>query len=121
MTTTKLFIRKNDLVVVTAGKDKGKQGKVLKVDAKNMRLTVEGVAMAKKHVKPSQTNPNGGIVSKEATVHYSNVLLLNPTTNKPMRASKFTRGKKGELVAKASAAKTATAKAAPAKTASAKK
>lgn len=103
--TTKLFIRKNDLVVVTAGKDKGKQGKVLKVDAKNMKLTVEGVALIKKHVKPSQANPQGGIVSKEAGIHYSNVLLLSPTTKKPMRASKFTRGKKGELVEKSATAK----------------
>ena len=102
---TKLFIRKNDLVVVTAGKDKGKQGKVLKVDSKSMRLTVEGVNMIKRHVKPSQTNPQGGIVSKESTIDYSNVMLLSPTSKKPMRASKFTRGKKGELVEKTAAKK----------------
>jgi large subunit ribosomal protein L24 len=104
-TTTKLFIRKNDLVVVTAGKDKGKQGKVLKVDTKNMKLTVEGANLVKRHVKPSQTNPQGGIVQKEASIHYSNVQLLNPTTNKPMRATQFTRGKKGELVVKNASAK----------------
>ena len=102
---TKLFIRKDDLVVVTAGKDKGKQGKVLKVDSKNMKLMVQGVAMAKRHVKPSQTNPQGGIVQKEALIHYSNVLLLNPKTNKPVRASKLTRGTKGELVEKTATAK----------------
>jgi len=102
---SKLFIRKNDLVAVTAGKDKGKQGKVLKVDAKNMKLTIEGVNLVKRHVKPSQTNPQGGIVQKEAPIHYSNVLLVNPTTKKPARATKFTRNKKGELVEKSASAK----------------
>jgi large subunit ribosomal protein L24 len=98
--TTKLFIRKNDLVAVTAGKDKGKQGKVVKVDLKAMKLTVEGVNMVKRHVKASQTNPQGGIVPKEAGIHYSNVMLVHPTTKKPTRATKFSRGKKGELVEK---------------------
>ena len=102
---TKLFIRKNDQVAVIAGKDKGKQGKVLKVDAKSMKLTVEGVNMVKRHVKPSQTNPQGGIVQKEGAIAYSNVLLVSPTTKKPTRASKFTRGKKGELVEKTASAK----------------
>ena len=103
-TTAKLFIRKNDMVAVTTGKDKGKQGKVLKVDLKKMRLIVEGANMVKKHVKPTQTNPNGGISQKEAGIHYSNVMLLHPTTKKPTRATKFTRGKKGELVEKTSTA-----------------
>ncbi len=102
---TKLFIRKNDLVAVTAGKDKGKQGKVLKVDGKEMRLTIEGVNLIKRHVKPSQKNPQGGIVQKEATIHYSNVMLLSPTTKKPTRATKFTRGKKGELIEKSASSK----------------
>jgi large subunit ribosomal protein L24 len=102
---TKLFIRKNDLVAVIAGKDKGKQGKVLKVDGKSMNLTIEGVNMVKRHVKPSQTHPQGGIVQKEAPIDYSNVLLVNPTTQKPARASKFTRGKKGELIEKSASAK----------------
>jgi large subunit ribosomal protein L24 len=103
--TTKLFIRKNDLVAITAGKDKGKQGKVLKVDLKDLKLTVEGVNLMKRHVKPSQTNPQGGIVSKEAGIHYSNVMLVHPTTKKPTRATKFTRGKKGELLEKTASAK----------------
>ena len=102
---TKLFIRKNDLVAVIAGKDKGKQGKVLKVDSKSMKLTVEGVNMVKRHVKASQTNPQGGIVQKEGGIAYSNVLLVSPTTKKPARASKFTRGKKGELIEKTASAK----------------
>jgi large subunit ribosomal protein L24 len=103
--STKLFIRKNDMVAVVAGKDKGKQGKVLNVDSKNMKLKVEGVNVAKKHVKPSQQNPQGGIVQKELPIHYSNVMLLSPTTQKPTRATKFTRGKKGELIEKTAAKK----------------
>ncbi len=103
--SAKLFIRKNDMVAVVAGKDKGKQGKVLKVDAKNMKLKVEGVNVAKKHVKPSQQNPQGGVVQKELPIHYSNVMLLSPTTKKPTRATKFTRGKKGELIEKTAAKK----------------
>jgi len=102
---TKLFIRKNDMVAVTAGKDKGKQGKVLKVDGVAMKLTIEGVNMIKRHVKPSQTNPQGGIVQKESPIHYSNVLLISPSTKKPARATKFTRGKKGELIEKSASAK----------------
>jgi large subunit ribosomal protein L24 len=102
---TKLFIRKNDMVAVTAGKDKGKQGKVLKVDVAAMKLTIEGINMIKRHVKPSQTNPQGGIVSKESPIHYSNVMLISPTTKKPVRASKFSRGKKGELIEKSASAK----------------
>lgn len=103
--STKLFIRKNDMVAVVAGKDKGKQGKVLKVDVANMKLQVEGVNVAKKHVKPSQKNPQGGVIQKELGIHYSNVMLLSPTTKKPTRATKFTRGKKGELVEKTAAKK----------------
>ena len=102
---TKLFIRKNDMVAVTAGKDKGKQGKVLTVDGVAMKLTIEGVNMIKRHVKPSQTNPQGGIVQKESPIHYSNVLLISPSTKKPTRATKFTRGKKGELIEKSASAK----------------
>jgi len=103
--STKLFIRKNDMVAIVAGKDKGKNGKVLKVDAANMKLQVEGVNVAKKHVKPSQKNPQGGVIQKELGIHYSNVMLLSPTTKKPTRATKFTRGKKGELIEKTAAKK----------------
>ncbi len=108
----KLFIRKDDQVAVTAGRDKGKQGKVLSVNAKNMSLLVEGVNMVKRHVKPTQTNPQGGIVSKESKIHYSNVQLLHPTTQKPLRASLFKRGVKGELILKSekAAPKSAAAK-----------
>jgi large subunit ribosomal protein L24 len=66
-------VRRGDLVVVTKGKDKGKKGKVLRVVGD--RVIVEKVMMVKRHTKPTQKNPQGGIVEKEGTVHISNVLL----------------------------------------------
>ncbi|MBR6664265.1 MAG: 50S ribosomal protein L24 [Lachnospiraceae bacterium] len=71
-----LKIKKGDNVKVIAGKDKGKEGKVLSVDVKNGKVMVEGVNMITKHAKPSQANPNGGIVQKEATIDISNVMLV---------------------------------------------
>ena len=69
-------IKKGDMVKVIAGKDKDKEGKVIAVDHKNGRVTVEGVNMLTKHTKPSMTNQNGGIVTKEAPLHISNVMLV---------------------------------------------
>ena len=69
-------IKKGDTVVVIAGKDKKAEGKVLSVDVKNGKVIVEGVNMVTKHTKPSQANPNGGIVQKEAPIDISNVMLL---------------------------------------------
>lgn len=69
-------IKKNDVVKVIAGTDKGKEGKVLVVDRKANRVIVEGVNMVTKHVKPSATNP-GGIVHQEAAVHASNVMYVH--------------------------------------------
>ncbi len=74
--TVKLSLKKNDVVQIIAGKDKGKTGKVLKVDSKNLKILVESVNVVKRHVKPSQQNPQGGIVQKELPLHYSNVLLM---------------------------------------------
>ncbi|MCM1027779.1 MAG: 50S ribosomal protein L24 [Roseburia sp.] len=71
-----LKIRKNDTVKVIAGKDCNKEGKVISVDAKNGKVTVEGVNMITKHAKPSQANPNGGIIKKEAPIDISNVMLV---------------------------------------------
>ena len=71
-----LKIKKGDNVKVIAGKDKGKEGKVLSVDVKNGKVMVEGVNMITKHAKPSQANPNGGIVQKEAAIDISNVMLV---------------------------------------------
>ncbi len=73
----KLKIKKGDIVTVIAGSNKGKTGKVLEIDALNFRIKVEGVNLAKKHTKPSQKNPQGGITTKEAAIHYSNVMLMD--------------------------------------------
>ena len=71
-------IKRNDKVEVIAGKDKGKQGRVLRVIAEKDRLLVEGVMMVKKHVKPNpQRNIKGGIAEQESTIHVSNVMLLD--------------------------------------------
>lgn len=79
-------IRRDDEIVVLAGKDKGKQGKVLKVLPSEDRLVVEGVNLVKKHQKPNpQLNVPGGIVEKEASIHVSNVAILNPKTGKADR------------------------------------
>ncbi len=69
-------LKKNDKVVVIAGKDKGKQGKILKVDAKNNKVIVEGVNIVKKHRKPNAMNQQGGIISVEAAIDASNVMYL---------------------------------------------
>ena len=69
-------IKKGDTVKVIAGKDKDKEGKVLSVDQNNARVVVEGVNMVTKHAKPSAANQNGGIVTKEAPLHISNVMLV---------------------------------------------
>lgn len=79
-------IRRDDEVVVLAGKDKGKQGKVLKVLASDDKLIIEGVNLVKKHQKPNpQLNVPGGIVEKEAAIHVSNVAIVNPATGKADR------------------------------------
>jgi large subunit ribosomal protein L24 len=73
----KLKIKKGDTVVVIAGNSKGQTGRVLQVDPSTMKVLVEGVNVRKKAVRPSQKNPNGGIVSMEMPVHYSNVMLTD--------------------------------------------
>ena len=78
-------IRKNDNIVVIAGNDSGKTGKVLKVFPKTSRIIIEGINLRKKHTKPNQKNPQGGILEKEAPIHVSNVMILDPTNNEPTR------------------------------------
>lgn len=73
----RLKIKKNDLVTVISGEHKGKQGRVVEVDRKNDRVLVEGVNMVTKHRKPSAQNPQGGIEKKEATLHISNVMVVD--------------------------------------------
>ncbi|BDX05080.1 50S ribosomal protein L24 [Planctobacterium marinum] len=89
-------IRRDDEIVVLAGKDKGKQGKVLKVITGKDRVIVEGVNLVKKHQKPNpQLNVPGGIVEKEASIHVSNVAIVNPQTGKADRVGfRFEDGKK---------------------------
>jgi large subunit ribosomal protein L24 len=80
---TKIKIKRGDQVVVIAGKSKGKEGRVLRVIADKNRILVEGVQMIKKHMKPDQRkNSAGGIVEQEATIHISNVMLLDSDGNK---------------------------------------
>jgi large subunit ribosomal protein L24 len=69
-------IRKGDLVAVTAGKERGKQGKVLRVNPETARVFVEKLNIIKKHSRPSPSNPKGGIVEKEGGIHLSNVMLV---------------------------------------------
>ena len=78
-------IHKNDNVMIISGNDKGKTGKVLKVFPKVSRVIVEGINLRKRHTKPSQKNPQGGIIEKEAPIHFSNIMLLDPKTNEPTR------------------------------------
>ena len=77
----KLKIKKGDYVIVISGNDKGRKGRVLKAFPKTNRVIVEKVHMIKKHAKPSQRNPQGGIITKEAPVHASNVMLFNEKLN----------------------------------------
>ncbi|MCX6168604.1 MAG: 50S ribosomal protein L24 [Ignavibacteriales bacterium] len=74
-------IKKNDSVVVITGNSKGKTGKVLKVFPVKNRVIVEGINLRKRHTKPSQKSPQGGITEKEAPINVSNVMILDPKTN----------------------------------------
>jgi large subunit ribosomal protein L24 len=80
-------IRKGDTVIVIAGKDKGKTGKVVRVDREDDRLVIERIAVVKRHRKP-QGNQPGGIMEKETPIHISNVMMLCPTTHKPTRVGR---------------------------------
>ena len=92
-------IKKGDTVKVIAGKDKGKEGKVLAVNAKNSTVLVENVNVVTKHTKPSAANQQGGIVTKEAPLHISNVMLL--VDGKATRVGFQMNGDKKVRVAKA--------------------
>ena len=79
-------IRKNDQVIVRAGKDRGKKGRVLSVVPGKNRVIVEGVNMIKRHTRPNpQRNIKGGIVEREASIHLSNVMVVDPDSNEPTR------------------------------------
>ncbi len=92
-------IKKGDTVKVIAGKDCNAEGKVISVDVKKHRVTVEGVNMITKHAKPSQANPNGGIIQREAPIDISNVMLV--FKGKPTRVGFKMEGDKKVRFAKA--------------------
>ena len=78
-------IRKGDTVLVMTGTDKGRRGEVLQVFPKDERAVVQGIRMAKRHVKPRGMGQPGGIVEQEATIHLSNLQLVDPVSDKPTR------------------------------------
>ncbi|MFN8417555.1 MAG: 50S ribosomal protein L24 [Cytophagaceae bacterium] len=89
MATKKLHIRRDDTVVVISGDDKGKTGKVLSVDIENERAIVEGINVVTKHNKPTANNPQGGgIVKKEAPLHVSKLMHVDPKSGKATRIGK---------------------------------
>lgn len=81
-------IHKNDTVMVVTGNSKGKTGKVLKVFPQENKVIIEGVNLRKRHTKPNQRNPQGGIVEKELPINASNVMVLDPKSSKPTRVGK---------------------------------
>jgi large subunit ribosomal protein L24 len=85
MAVTKLHVKKDDLVMIVAGKDKGKSGKVLRVMPDKGRVLVENLNLIKRHTRPSRTNNEGGIIEKEAPIALSNVQLLCQGCNMPAR------------------------------------
>lgn len=84
-TTQKMHIKKGDMVIVTSGREKGKSGKVLKINAEKNTLTIEKLNLIKRHTRPSQQAPQGGIIEREAALNASNVSLLCAKCNKPVR------------------------------------
>jgi large subunit ribosomal protein L24 len=88
MSKRKLNIKKGDDVKIIAGNDKGLEGRVLAVFPKKERVLVEGINMRVHHDKPTQDNPQGGRIEREAAVHVSNVMLIDPTTGEPTRTGR---------------------------------
>ena len=99
---SKLHIKKNDTVMVLAGEDKGKTGKVLKVLVEKERAIVEGVNFVNKSTKPNAKNPQGGFERVEAPIHISNLSLIDPKSGKPTRVSIKHEGQNVVRVAKKS-------------------
>jgi large subunit ribosomal protein L24 len=94
-------IKKGDVVMVIAGADKGKTGRVLRILGDRDRVVVEGIARVWKHVKPSQRNPQGGRIQKDAPIHMSNVMPVDPATGKGTRVKFVSRdGQKHRVAAK---------------------
>lgn len=89
----------SDEVIVLSGRNKGKKGKVFKLLPKRNRVLIEGVNLLKKNMKPTQENPSGGIIDKEASIHISNVAIVSPKTNKGSRVRIETRDGKNVRIA----------------------
>ena len=90
----KYHIKKNDMVQVISGDDKGKKGRVLEVDYRKGRVRVEGINIVSKHTRPNQQYPNGGIIKKEAPIHISNVLIVDPKSGKGAKVGRRMEGDK---------------------------
>ena len=88
MTRPKLHVKRNDKVMVIAGKEKGKIGKVLRVFPEKQRVIVEKVNMVKRHVPPGHTTGQGGIIEKEAPIHVSNVMIMCDKCMRPVRVGR---------------------------------
>src|SRR5690606_23086298 len=97
-----MHVKKGDKVIVISGKDRGKTGTILEAYPKKDRVLVEGVNMIKKHAKPSQENPQGGILNQEAPIHVSNVMPVDPKTGNPTRVGYEVRDGKKVRIAKKS-------------------
>ena len=94
-------LKTGDKVIVITGSNKGKEGIIKKVLRDSDKVIVEGVNIVKKHQKPSNSNPNGGVIDTEAAINASNVMLIDPSTNEPTRVGyKFVDGKKVRVAKK---------------------
>jgi large subunit ribosomal protein L24 len=85
MSKNKLHIKKGDNVRILTGVDRGREGRVLVVYPEKKTAIVEGMRLVKKHMKPNQDNPDGGILEQEAPIHVSNLMLIDPSTKNPTR------------------------------------
>jgi large subunit ribosomal protein L24 len=84
----KLHIKKGDTVIILTGESRNQKGRVLEVDRVKERAIVEGMNMVSKHTKPNAKSPQGGIIKKEAPVHISNLMLVDPASGKPTRTGR---------------------------------
>jgi large subunit ribosomal protein L24 len=94
----KIKIKKNDTVIVTTGNSKGVKGKVVKVYPSKNRAMVEGANMISKHTKPNAASPQGGIVKQEASIHISNLVLVDPSTGETTKIGRKVDEKTGKIV-----------------------
>ncbi len=85
---SKLHVKKGDLVQVMKGENAGRSGKILTVDTNKKRVVVDGLNIVKKHTRPTQTNPQGGIIERPGSIHVANVMLVCPNCNQPTKTGK---------------------------------